>query len=296
MTGPRRTPTPVVSPWPSPWPSPRASTTPAALRALAVPSVLGALVAMVLLVGACAKRPGTATGPSLPSGSAPIVPIEGSRVARHTVKAGETLARIAENYYGDPARAADIARANGLDPGRDPAPDSVVELSFTPAQWAVAERRAAALDPYNRGVQALAQDRLGEAERLFRLAAAAAPDLADARYNLALVLLRRGQTDEAVGLLGGLARERPLDAEYRCALGNALFQSTRYADAVAQYQSVLQAHPGHRRAAFGLARALTEAGRRVEAGAAWRRYLELDADSAWADLARDSLRKLSDGR
>ena len=250
----------------------------------------------VLAAAGCAKRPAPATGPARPAPTATVAPGDAARTVRHTVKAGETLARIADNYYGDPARAAAIARDNGLEPGREPAPDSVLDLSFAPAEWATAERRAVALDPYNRGVQALAQDRLGEAERLFRLAAEAAPDLPDARYNLALVLLRRGRTDEAVELLTRLVAQRPGDAEYRCALGNALFQSARFADAAAQFASVLRDRPDHRRAAFGHARALQESGRRPEAVAAWRRYLELDADSAWADIARANLRQPADGR
>ncbi len=270
---------------------------PRRVRGRALATFLAAWLLLPLLVpaGGCAKRPAPATGPAAPAPGA-LAPPSPGRAVRHTVRAGETLARIADNYYGDPARAGDIASANGLAPGRDPAPDSVLDLSFTPDEWKVAERRATALDPYNRGVQALAQDRLGEAERLFRLAAETAPDLADARYNLALVLLRRGRADEAVDLLGRLAAERPDDAEYGCALGNALFQSARFADASVRYAAVLQARPGHRRAAFGQARALQELGRRAEAVAAWRRYLQLDADSAWADVARDNLRKLGDGR
>jgi Flp pilus assembly protein TadD len=258
--------------------------------------LVAALLTSALAAGGCAKRPAPVTGPVAPAPTGLAVPEGGVRTVRHTVKAGETLARIADNYYGDPARAAAIARDNGLDPGRDPAPDSVLDLSFAPAEWATAERRAVALDPYNRGVQALAQDRLGEAERLFRLAAETAPDLPDARYNLALVLLRRGGTDEAVTLLTRLTTQRPADAEYRCALGNALFQSARFADAAAQFAIVLQGRPDHRRAVFGQARALQECGRRAEAAAAWRHYLELDADSAWADIARAHLRQPADGR
>lgn len=251
---------------------------------------------LLLLAAGCAKRPLPVDEmPSVQPGIPPSVGVE-STVIPHTVKPGETLRRIADNYYGEPGRAATIARHNGLAGDRDPVPGSVLHLPFAPAEWADAQRRASALDPYNRGVQALEQDRLGEAERLFRLALATAPELLVARYNLALVLLRRGQADDAAALLQVLTEARPEEAEYRCARGNALFQAARFTEAAWQFASVLAQHADHRRAAFGYARALQEAGRTAEAAAAWRRYLELDADSGWADAAREHLRKLSDDR
>lgn len=256
--------------------------------------VLAASCASMLLAG-CAKRPApvdeaAATRPDSPA------PATDATIITHTVGSGETLSRIADNYYGDPGRAGTIARYNGLAGGHDPVPGSTLQLPFEPEEWTGAQRRAAALAPYNRGVQALAQDRVGEAERLFRLALETEPGLHGARYNLALVLLKRGQTETAVAMLEALTDERPDDPEYRCARGNALFQAARFDEAGAQFAQVVAGHPAHRRAAFGLARALQEGGKSAEAAAAWRRYLELDADSGWADTARANLRTLSDGR
>jgi len=156
-------------------------------------------------------------------------------------------------------------------------------------------RRAAALEPYNRGVSALAGGDLAEAERQFRLALRTVPDLRDARYNLALVLLRRGQAEAAGDLLAALVGERPGDGDFGFALGNALFQQTRYLDSARTFAQVLAIDPGHRRAAFGHARALHAAGSRQEAIAAWRRYLELDSTSSWAVEARRHLRELQGG-
>lgn len=253
-------------------------------------------VGCLLLAAGCAKRPVPVDEPtSVDPRAAPSL-AAGSTVIAHTVKPGETLERIADNYYGQPDRAPAIARHNGLAGDRDPVPGSVLHLPFAPEEWDGAQRRAAALEPYNRGVQALAQDRLGEAERLFRLAVATVPELLDARYNLALVLLRRGQADEAATLLQALTEARPAEAEYRCARGNALFQAARFTEAAWQFGQVLAQHADHRRAAFGYARALQEEGRTGDAAAAWRRYLELDPDSSWADAAREHLRKLADGR
>lgn len=267
------------------------------LRRTAVTAVLASLMAVLAAVGGCAGGPRSSGAPA-PS-PAPRTPQdvgagEGNTVITHAVRAGESLASIADNYYGDPGRAAAIAARNGLK--GEPSPGSALRLVFAPAEWESAQRRAAALEPYNRGVQALAQDRLGEAERLFRQSVQAAPDLANARYNLALVLLRRGMADDAVALLRDLTRERPRDPEYACALGNALFQTAQFGEAASWFQEALALDPVHRRAAFGRARSLQEDGRRADAAAAWRRYLELDPDSSWSATARENLRKLADGR
>ena len=263
-------------------------------RRTAVAAVLICVTAVLAALGGCAGGPRTSGTAPVPRTPPEAGPGDGTTVITHAVRTGETLAGIADNYYGDPGRAAAIAARNGLK--GEPASGSALHLVFAPAEWESAQRRAAALEPYNRGVQALAQDRLGEAERLFRQSAQAAPDLTSARYNLALVLLRRGMADDAVALLADLTRERPRDPEYACALGNALFQTAHFSEAASRFQEALALDPAHRRAAFGRARSLQEDGRRADAAAAWRRYLELDPDSSWSTTARENLRKLADGR
>jgi len=260
------------------------------------------VVAIVLvgLLAGCAKR----LVPVYEPGAAPIVesPAErdvslrpGERVLTHTVREGETLRRLADLYYGDPDRARSIARDNTISETARLAPGSILRLQFEPGEFDRAQRRAAALEPYNRGVVALERSDLDEAERQFRLALRAVPDLPDAQYNLALVLLKRGQAEVAADLLEDLVRKRPDEADFGFALGNALFQQTRYLEAAAAFGQVLALDPTHRRAAFGHARALQEAGRRPEAVQAWRRYLELDPSSTWAGEARRHLRELQGG-
>lgn len=244
-------------------------------------------VLMLALVGlaSCGKR-------VMPETAAPVAEAE---IIEHTVGAGESLERIADLYYGDPGRAAAIAADNGLsDPSRL-AEGSVLRLRFAPQEYRRARQRAAAFEPYSRGVEAMGRGDLVEAERRFRLALRTVPDLADARYNLALVLLKRGRAEEATDLLRPLVAERPADADAGFALGNALFQQTRYLEAAQVFGDVLATAPDHRRAAFGHARALQEAGARQEARDAWRRYLDLDADSNWAAEARRHLRELDGG-
>ena len=247
------------------------------------------LLPPLLLPAGCGKRV-TAIPGAEPAASPPH-----ELTLAHRVREGETLPRIADLYYGDPARAAAVAADNGITLETSLGAGSVLRLRFAPQEYEQARRRAIALDPYNRGVAAMAANDLEEAERQFRLALHTAPELVDARYNLALVLLKRGQAEAAADLLAALVRDRPLEDDFAFALGNALFQQTRYGEAVAIFAGIVAHAPDHRRAAFGLARALQADGRRREAAAAWRRYLELDSTSSWAVEARRHLRESSGG-
>jgi len=241
-----------------------------------------------LLLGAgCAKKTGPAVETAAPSPSS-------FQVIEHEIAAGESLSIIADNYYGDPDRAAAIARDNGLADPDQVVPGSVLALRFANDEWDAARRRSSALVPYNRGVDLMAREKLAEAERQFRLALDTAPDLTSARYNLALVQLQRGHSDEALVQLEELTTTRPANLDFRFARGNALFQLTRFEEAVVQFREVLAVDPTHKRAAFGLARSLQEAGHKSQAMAAWNAYLELDGSSNWARVARRNLQQLSD--
>jgi tetratricopeptide (TPR) repeat protein len=248
------------------------------------------IVALVgSLLGGCAKRIEVPEPErSEPTGGE-------AQVVIHRVAAGETLAIIADNYYGDPGRAAAIARANELEDPNRLAVGSTLLLRFTPEEWRDARHRAAALESYNRGVEALDRDDLETAESQFRLALRTAPELVSARYNLALVLDRRGRFEEAATTLAELHAARPHDADIAFALGHAYFQQGAFDAAAEAFERALAERPGHRRAAFGLARSLQESGRGAEAAAAWRHYLELDSTSSWADQARRHLRELESG-
>ena len=249
------------------------------------PFVLAALILVLVLAG-CGPK-------AVPP---PVTEVtDNPRVIEHRILPGETLERIADNYYGDPGRSAGIARDNGITPSGEIAEGSVLALRFNPDEWESARQRAAALDSYNRGVDLLAQERLAEAERQFQLALETAGDLLAARYNLALVQLRRGKSEPALEQLVLLTELRPADADFRFARGNALFQLTRFDEAAAQFAMVLERDPKHTRAAFGFARSLDAAGRLEEAKKAWKQYLELDSTSSWADAARRNYRKLQDG-
>ena len=247
---------------------------------------------LVLTLGGCSKRVSTTvTGDEIDPDERPS---GGDRFIDHTVADGETLALVADNYYGDPGRAERIARDNGLE---DPAriiPGSLLRLNFSDDEWSSARQRSAALVPYNKGVDLLAEERLAEAEKQFDLALNTAPDLVAARYNLALVQLKRGKSELALVHLEELTALRPDDPDFRFARGNALFQGTRFDEAAEQFRAALAIDPDLKRAAFGLARSLQEGGHDAEAVAAWGRYLELDDSSSWAAAARRHLKTLQD--
>jgi len=247
------------------------------------------VVLMVFQFAGCSKKVAPTSDQTLPAQER-----GDSRILEHTVGPGETLALIADNYYGDPDRRDDIADDNGLaDPDRI-VPGSMLQLRFTEGEWDAARRRAEALVPYNKGVEMMGRELLGDAEKQFRLALGIAPDLAAARYNLALVLLKRGHTESALELLEQLTIDRPLDKDFRFARGNALFQATRFDEAAEQFQFALERDPGFKRAAFGLARSLQEGGRTDPAIAAWKAYLVLDDTSSWAAAARRNLKTLQE--
>jgi len=243
---------------------------------------------VLLLSGGCAKRVG---GPEARTAQ----PVVTGNIIEHTVQPGEDLPAIADDYYGDPGHAADIALLNGLTEGGRLVPGTVLKLRFDSDQWGGAQRRAQALVPYNEGVEMLATERLGEAQARFEQALDIAPDLLAARYNLALVLLKRGRSDAALEHLDILVAQRPEAEDFAFARGNALFQTSNFPLAAAQFNALLAMDSGNKRAAFGYARSLQEAGDRQGAVTAWGNYLNLDSSSGWADAARRNLEALQNG-
>ncbi len=247
--------------------------------------ILAAATAALLALAGCGRR--VVQGP--PAEGEPLPP----RTVLHEVEPGETLPEIADAYYGDPDRAERIAADNGLTEPERLVPGSRLLLRFSRSEWERAQRRAAAREPYNRGVRLLEEGRLEEAEAAFRDALAVAPGFHSARYNLALTLSRRGQLVEARTLLRELVDERPEDPDFLFALGHVLFQEGSFDAAADVFGRLLAVAPDHRRGAFGRARALQEGGHLDEARAAWLAYLELDDTSGWADTARRNLEQLS---
>ncbi|HSF05750.1 MAG TPA: tetratricopeptide repeat protein [Methylomirabilota bacterium] len=128
-----------------------------------------------------------------------------------------------------------------------------------------------------------------EAIDAYRRVVALDPAYAAAWNNLGLLLHRMGQYAEArQAYLEALAQD-PRCAEAAYNLGSLDEDSGDPEQAIQHYCQALTLSPDYADAHFNLAAALARAGRNPEALGHWRRYLELDAGSPWARIARAHL-------
>lgn len=102
-----------------------------------------------------------------------------------------------------------------------------------------------------------------KAEKAYRQILASRPNQPDALNMLGVLLLQKGDAAGAIEFLKASVRLDP-NPDARSNLALALSSAGAYDDAMAQYNSVLQAVPGHGQALFGLGRTLRLAGRPAE--------------------------------
>ena len=248
---------------------------------------MGAL--MLLLFGwtACSKPP---------RGVQTEAPAEASSAAgtrrTHLVAPGDTWRSIAETYFGTPAPAERLARENGGQVDEPPTPGEQVAITIPAGDMPGVRRLADAREPYNQGVHLLEQDRPKEAAEAFEEALRRAPDFVDARYNLGLALLRMDRSRDAVNPLRVVVTARPGDKDAHYALASAYFHQQQYPQALTALDAALAVDPRFLRARFTRAMTLERLGDALGARAAWQEYLELDANSAWAQEARQHLNDL----
>jgi len=236
------------------------------------------LVGAALWLSACAS-----TNPELPTPKDPVQ-------TRYVVQTGDGWPRISELYFGGPQEAERLAADNGsrVAAGEPPAGTTIV-VSIPPDQVEQVRRVEAARGPYNEGTQLFERGRDQQALEAFQRALEIAPELVDARYNAGLALLRLSRHSQAVDLLDEVVAVRPADKDARYALASAHFHLEEFEIAIEELKRVLAVDPRFLRARYTLAMAFERAGREQEAQDAWRRYLELDDSSAWADEARAHL-------
>ncbi len=233
------------------------------------------LIAILLaLASGCVKRPG--------------VPPRGGRIVMHKVAANETLAGIADDYYGDPSRAKEIAEANGID--EDGLHEGMVlQITMKRKDLEFLEVRKAARVPYNEGLESAARGDYVKAVTKFKDALAVDTRFVDARYNLGVTYQKMKLYKKALEQFEEVVRLRPGNTVYLFALGNSFFHTGRYDKAVDTFEKVIGLDPGHLKAHFSLAASLEKMGDKEAARRAWRRYLELDSSSEWANEARKRL-------
>jgi protein O-mannosyl-transferase len=114
------------------------------------------------------------------------------------------------------------------------------------------------------------------------------PDFADARHDLAVILLQKGEVDEAIAQFRELCKKYPDDAVASFDLGNAYFIKGQMDDAVASYQRALKIKPDYVSALNNLGMAFLKKGMADEAAAQFREALAIQPDFA---LARTNLNK-----
>ena len=128
-----------------------------------------------------------------------------------------------------------------------------------------------------------------EAIDAYRRVVAIDPTYAAAWNNLGLLLHRMGQYEEAQQAYGTALKqdERCCQAAYN--LGSLHEDRGDVELAVRQYRLALEIAPDYADAHFNLAAALSRAGRPQDALRHWQRYVELDAGSPWARIAKAHL-------
>jgi tetratricopeptide (TPR) repeat protein len=155
-----------------------------------------------------------ASGPPPPPAAAAAVAAAGSAAGKAAAAAPE-LAELWTN----------LGALLGTVPGRE-------------AEAVSASEAAVALSPdsaqlhSNLGAQLQRLDRLADARRVYAHALALDPRAVSARFNLAVLLLKGGEPEEAALHFGQLLRARPADEEARRGLVRALVDSERYDEAI----------------------------------------------------------------
>jgi tetratricopeptide (TPR) repeat protein len=123
----------------------------------------------------------------------------------------------------------------------------------------------------------------------YRRVVAIDPGYAAAWNNLGLLLHRLGRYDEARNAYAAALTASVACAEAAYNLGSLSEDTGDVEEAIRCYRRALEVAPDYADAHFNLAGALARAGRGDEAVAHWQRYLDLDAGSPWARIARAHL-------
>jgi len=233
------------------------------------------LVIAAAMLGGCAKQ---ARHPA-------------EKVYLHRMVDGESLADVAEDYYGDPERAQSIEEFNGI-AGEPVKPGMVVRVPMTATDVERLMTREKAKIPYDKGLALAQKASYVDAVQSFQEAIAIDPEFADAVYNLGVTLGMLKSYERAREPLERAAEMRPKNADYVFAFGNCLFHLGDYAKAIGAFEKVMALDPSNTKALYSLAVSYEKQGRKDDARSAWERYLALDSTSAWAAEARKRLEAL----
>lgn len=128
---------------------------------------------------------------------------------------------------------------------------------------------------------------LDQAELLLRKASSQAPAFREARFNLALILSRRGEAIEAIALLDGLLRDHTVESPTGLLKLQLLTQTGDYAGAMNWVEEMLAGDAKDPAIWSAYGHLLKTVGRAVDSEAAYRTSLSLDpsANENWWGLA-----------
>lgn len=240
-----------------------------------------AAVLALALLASCAGSKG-------PSGEVDI----GDSVT-HRVKAGETWASIAEEYFGDREKASSIASYNGLGLDRPPAAGAGIRIPMSAADRRRFDRMLAATRHYNEGLGLASTGKYSQAAAEFEKALDIDPSMSDAAYNLGVTWQKMGMDQKAAEVIGRIDLEAEGRPEYYYALGASLFHLRRYDEAEEAFAEALELDPDHLKALYSLSVVYEKEGRSVKAAETLRRYIEKAPPGEWREEAAARLRRLT---
>jgi tetratricopeptide (TPR) repeat protein len=128
-----------------------------------------------------------------------------------------------------------------------------------------------------------------EAEALYREAIELDPQLAIAHTNLGNILFRRGEdrTAESLYISAITIDDRQPEAHYN--LGYVMLERGDAKRAADHFEKAISRDSRFADAHFNLAMACEQLGERSRARIHWKRYLDLEPQGTWADIARKHL-------
>ena len=131
----------------------------------------------------------------------------------HRVEQGETLEDIADDYYGDPRRAADLGERNNVTDA-DIEVGMVLRVPLSTNDIDRLRTREEARIPYNEGLDLAEHGSYVDAIQQFKEALDIDPDFVDARYNLGVAYQKIKSYDRARDEFRTVVRKRPTKSEY----------------------------------------------------------------------------------
>jgi tetratricopeptide (TPR) repeat protein len=130
-----------------------------------------------------------------------------------------------------------------------------------------------------------------QAEQAYQQALSLDPTLSNALTNLGNLEYRRDHLEAAEQFYRRALQCDSEQPEALYNLGFLHFERDELDQAILSFRSALESDPSFADAHFNLAMALEERGERANARTHWQRYLSLEPEGSWADIARTHLQK-----